>query len=171
MRDGAIRRCVKWAARVRFAADLGLNRALRRRREVWFELGGECRRCARCCEAPSIRSNAVVWHLRPLRHLFLWWQRAVNGFELVTTLRSERVFVFRCTHFDEATRSCDSYGSRPGMCRDYPRALLYQPEPELLDGCGYRPVVPNSARFLKVLDRYPLTSEQKTRLVRDLRLK
>jgi uncharacterized protein len=155
---------------MRFAVDVALNRAWRRRREIWYGLGGECRRCARCCDAPSIQSNALVWHLRTLRASFLWWQRVVNGFELTDTLRSERVFVFRCTHFDVATRSCDSYDSRPGMCRDYPRALLYQPDPQLLEGCGYRPVVGNGARFLRVLDQYPLTPEQKARLSRDLRL-
>jgi uncharacterized protein len=118
---------------MRFAVDVALNRAWRRRREVWHDLAGECRRCARCCDAPSIQSNALVWHLRTLRASFLWWQRVVNGFVLTDTLRSERVFVFRCTHFDPATRTCDSYESRPGMCRDYPRALLYQPDPQLLE--------------------------------------
>ena len=170
MKDGRGRRLVKWIARLRFVADAAADRALRRRRASYYELGGECRRCARCCEAPAIRANAAVWHLRSVRASFLWWQRVVNGFELVETQARDRVFVFRCTHFDAATRACDSYESRPGMCRDYPRALLYQPQPEMLDGCGYRAVLPQAARFLRVLDQYPLTPEQQAKLRRGLRL-
>lgn len=170
MKDGPLRRVLKAAARARFRIDAAADRAIRRRRAPWFELGGECRRCARCCEAPSIAVNAAVWHLRGVRRLFLWWQRAVNGFVLLEARRPERTFVFRCTHFDPATRLCDSYESRPGMCRDYPRALLYQPSPEMMEGCGYRPVLPQAARFLRVLDQQTLTPEQQARLRRGLHL-
>ena len=170
MRDGLVRRAVKAVARARFALDTRVDRILRRRRAPWFELGGECRRCAQCCEAPAIAVNAAVWHLRSLRASFLWWQEVVNGFVLVETRRADRTFVFRCTHFDPATRACDSYESRPGMCRDYPRALLYQPTPEMLPGCGYRPVLPHAARFLRVLNDQSLTAEQKARLRRGLHL-
>ena len=171
MRDGPLRATVKWVARLRFQADLATVRALRRRRSSpWFELGGECRRCARCCEAPSIRANTLVWHLRTMRAAFLWWQRAVNGFALQEVQREERTFVFRCTHFDWQTRRCDSYATRPGLCRDYPRALLDQPAPELLPGCGYRAIAPHARRMLTVLEEQPLTEEQRRRLKRDLRL-
>jgi uncharacterized protein len=170
MRDGRLRRVVKAFARMRFAIDAAVDRAIRRRRAPWFDLGGECRRCARCCEAPAIAVNAFVWHVPTLRASFLWWQRVVNGFELVETRRPTRSFVFRCSHFDWTTRACDSYESRPGMCRDYPRALLYQPEPELLEGCGYRPVLPRASRFLRVLDEQALSSDQKDSLRRGLHL-
>jgi uncharacterized cysteine cluster protein YcgN (CxxCxxCC family) len=171
MRDGPLRAAVKWAARLRFAADLRAVRAWRRRRGApWFDLAGECRRCAQCCEAPEVRANAAVWHLRSARAAFLWWQRAVNGFALVEARRPERTFVFRCTHFDPAARLCDSYDTRPGMCRDYPRALLDQPSPELLPGCGYRARAAGAGRMLAVLHRQPLTDEQRARLKRDLRL-
>ena len=171
MRDGPVRAAVKWVARLRFAADLRSVRALRRLRGApWFELGGECRRCAQCCEAPSIRANAVVWHVRSARAAFLWWQKAVNGFVLQESRRRERTFVFRCTHFDARTRLCDSYETRPGLCRDYPRALLDQPAPELLPGCGYRATAAGARRMLTILDRHPLTEEQRARLKRDLRL-
>lgn len=171
MRDGAVRAAVKWIARLRFAADLATIRALRRRRGgQWFELGGECRRCARCCEAPSVRANELVWHLRTARAGFLWWQRVINGFELQEARRRDRTFVFRCTHFDWETRRCDSYETRPGICRDYPRALLDQPAPELLPGCGYRAKTPGGRRMLAVLAHHPLTEEQRDRLKRDLRL-
>jgi uncharacterized protein len=171
MRDGRFLCAVKWVARARFWLDLTAVRALQRRRgRPGFDLGGECRRCARCCEAPGIQANVWVWHLPRVRSLFLWWQRVVNGFELVRAERAERLFVFRCTHFDPATRRCDSYGSRPGICRDYPRALLHQPQPELLPGCGYRAVARHGRRFLTVLEQYPLTPEQRERLKRDLNL-
>lgn len=171
MRDGPVRTALKWAARLRFRADLAAVRAVRRRRgHTWFVLGGECRRCARCCEAPAIRANALVWHLRSARAAFLWWQRVVNGFLLQESRRADRTFVFRCTHFDESTRLCDSYETRPGMCRDYPRALLDQPQPELLPGCGYRAVAPHARRFLAVLDAQPLSEEQRVRLRRELHL-
>ena len=120
-----------------------------------YRLGGACRRCAACCEAPAIRVHALVWLAPLLRRSFLWWQQKVNGFVLVDARRPERTFVFRCTHFDRATRSCDSYASRPGMCRDYPRALLYQASPELLPGCGYRPLARNAAALKRALDARP----------------
>jgi hypothetical protein len=56
------------------------------------------------------------------------------------------------------------------MCRDYPRALLAQAHPELLPGCGYRPVARGADRMLRVLQDQPLTDEQRARLGRDLRL-
>ncbi len=171
MRDGPLRAAVKSAARLRFAADLRAVRAWRRRRGGFaFDLAGECRRCAQCCEAPGIRANAVVWHLRSARSAFLWWQRVVNGFALIEARRADRTFVFRCTHFDAATRLCDSYETRPGMCRDYPRALLDQPAPELLPGCGYRTRAPQAARMIALLDRQTLTDEQRARLKSGLRL-
>ena len=75
----------------------------------------------------------------------------MNGFELVGEDAEEQALVFRCTHYDRATRSCDSYDSRPGMCRDYPRLLLWQPRPQLLPGCGYRVRPPNAAGFRESL--------------------
>jgi uncharacterized protein len=171
MKDGRIRRLVKAVARWRYAFDLRLSRAWRHARQgPWYELAGECRRCARCCEAPAIHAHAVVFHMPVARRLFLWWQRQLNGFELQSVDAGERTFVFRCTHFDWGTRTCDSYSSRPGMCRDYPRALLEQPAPEFLQGCGYRPRAPGAQRFLRVLDHRPLTDEQREKLRRELHL-
>jgi Fe-S-cluster containining protein len=171
MRDGVIRRSLKAAARVFFGIDVGLDRWRRTLRgERPHGLGGECRRCARCCEAPAVRANAAVWHLQTLRRAFLWWQERVNGFELTQTLATTRLFVFRCSHFDWATRSCDSYDSRPGMCRDYPRALLFQAAPEMLPGCGYRPVAPNAAGLRRALEERGLPPAQLERLKKDLHL-
>ena len=127
-----------------------------------------CQRCAACCEAPAIRAGWLTWWFPTLRRAFLLWQRVVNGFELRETDREAHLFVFHCTHFDRSTRLCDSYDSRPGMCRDYPRALLYQPHPELLPGCGYRPIARNAKRFLRVLDGQTLTEEQRAKLKKSL---
>jgi uncharacterized protein len=169
MRDGALRRTVKAAARGVFYLELWADRARRRTLgERSYRLGGDCRRCAACCEAPAIRVHALVWLAPLLRRAFLRWQETVNGFVLVEARRAERTFVFRCTHFDRATRACDSYSSRPGMCRDYPRALLYQASPELLPGCGYRPLARNAAALKRALDARPLSAEQRERLARQL---
>jgi len=94
----------------------------------------------------------------------------VNGFVLTEEHASARLFVFRCTHFDWQTRSCDSYASRPGMCRDYPRLLLYQPRPELLPGCGYRALAPNADRLRRALREQPLSDAQRADLERRLDL-
>lgn len=171
MRDGRVRRGVKAVARAHFALELRLHRTLRRARgERPHALGGECRLCARCCEAPAIQAGRLLWSLRSLRAAFLWWQRAVNGFELVEARAPDRTFVFRCSHFDAATRRCDSYASRPGICRDYPRLLLWPPDPELLPGCGYRAVAPNAPGLRAALAARPLTPEQRERLRRELKL-
>jgi hypothetical protein len=169
MRDGAVRRTLKAAARAVFFLNLHADRTrLRLLGARPYQLGGDCRRCAACCEAPAIRVPALVWLAPLLRRAFLWWQEKVNGFVLAEALRAERTFVFRCTHFDGTTRSCDSYASRPGICRDYPRALLWQTAPELLPGCGYRPIARNAAALRRALDARPLTDEQRERLARQL---
>lgn len=169
MKDGSLRRTVKAVARAAFFLNVWTDRGLRRLRgEHAFLLGGACQRCAACCEAPAIRVHALLWLAPTLRRAFLWWQERVNGFELVEARRRERTFVFRCTHFDWTTRSCDSYSSRPGMCRDYPRALLRQSTPELLPGCGYRPLARNAAALRQALLDRPLTEEQRARLRRQL---
>jgi Fe-S-cluster containining protein len=171
MNDGPVRRALKAVARANFFANRLPQRLwLRLRGEAAFTLGGECRRCAACCESPSIRANAAVWYLPTLRRLFLLWQERVNDFALVEARRSDRVFVFRCGHFDAESRLCDSYDSRPGMCRDYPRNLLHQSRPAFLPGCGYRAVAQDARRMLRVLESQPMSEEQRRRLVRDLHL-
>jgi Fe-S-cluster containining protein len=171
MKDGRLLRTVKAVARAAFFVDNLVDRGVRRLRgERPFLLGGSCRRCASCCEAPAIRVHAIVWLQPTLRKAFLWWQEKVNAFVLVEERRAERLFVFRCNHFDWTTRSCDSYSSRPGMCRDYPRLLLYQSGPEMHPSCGYRPVARNAAPMLRVLQQTPLSNEQRERLARGLHL-
>ena len=101
MRDGLLRRSVKAIARGAFFLNLWSDRGLRRLRGARpFVLGGDCRRCAACCEAPAIRVHPLVFLAPLLRRAFLWWHEQVNGFVLAEARRAERVFVFRCTHFD-----------------------------------------------------------------------
>jgi hypothetical protein len=169
VRDGGFRRALKRVALWNFQLNVALTRAVRRRRgERPYVLGGDCRRCAACCEAPALQVGRLVWSLPRLRRLFLWWQARVNGFEQTGEDRRSRTFVFRCTHFDPATRLCDSYESRPGVCRDYPRLLLWQPAPELLPGCGYRPVAPNAAALRAALEGHLLSPEQLVKIRRGL---
>lgn len=169
MRDDGLRRVLKAAALARFVFDISIYRAIERLRgRSRFVLGGDCRSCGACCEAPAVQVGRLTWYLPTLRSLFLWWQRWVNGFEIVSEDFRSRIFTFKCTHFDPVTRRCDSYASRPGMCRDYPRLLLYQPHPEFLPGCGHRPIARGAKRFLRVLDTQPLTDEQRRRLKKEL---
>lgn len=171
MRDGAGRRALKRVGLWNFTLGLLLTRGYRRLRgERAFRLGGDCRRCAACCEAPAIQVGSWVWFVPTLRRLFLWWQERVNGFRVTHELLRHRVFVFECTHFDRTSRSCDSYDSRPGMCRDYPRLLLHQPHPEFLPGCGYRALAPNAARLRDALQRAELEGAQRHKLEKDLGL-
>ena len=169
MTDGRTRRALKRAALFFFRVDVAIHRALERMRgRDAFVLGGDCRRCGACCEAPAIRVGWVAWYLPLLRRAFLAWQGRVNGFVLVARDLRAKTFAFRCTHFDATTRRCDSYESRPGMCRDYPRLLLYQPHPELLPECGYRPIRRDGKRVLRVLDAQPMSDAQRARLQKDL---
>jgi uncharacterized protein len=168
VKDNLLRRALKGVALWNFKVNLWVTR--RAQGPAPYTLGGDCRLCAACCEAPSLQVSAVVWFVPMLRRTFLAWQRHVNQWERVRDDAEGRVFVFKCHHFDVSTRRCDSYDSRPGVCRDYPRALLAQPAPEMLPGCGYRPVARNAAVFLRVLDGQAMTPEQRDRLRRELHL-
>jgi Fe-S-cluster containining protein len=112
----------------------------------------------------------LVWNLPRVQRLFLAWHEHVNGFELVREDAQAQAFVFNCTHFDRTTRSCDSFDSRPGMCRDYPRVLLWQPRPEFLPGCGYRALTPNADGLRRALEKLDLTPEQREKLRKGLQL-
>jgi Fe-S-cluster containining protein len=171
MRDALRLRVVKHLARWSYALDLRASRAraLVRGDRPWT-LVGHCQRSSHCCEAPAIAVGGLTWSWPLLRRLFLGWQRRVNGFELVDADPDARAFVFRCTHFDRGARSCDSYDSRPAVCRDYPRNLMWQANPELLPGCGYRAAPPNAAGLRAALDRLALTPQQREKLQRGLRL-
>lgn len=113
----------------------------------------------------------MTWRVPLLRRAFLAWQRRVNGFTLVEADEETRAFAFRCAHFDWKTRRCDSYASRPFMCRDYPRALLDQPWPDLFPECGFRPLAPNAEAMRAALGRTTLSPEKLAELERKLFLR
>jgi uncharacterized protein len=162
---------VKRVVRAVWTVEHGWRRSLARRLgRRRFELAGNCESCAKCCDAPSIRVGLLTWHLPRVRRMFLAWQSRINGFTFVREERDLQVFVFDCTHFDKATRRCDSYETRPFMCRDYPRLLLEDPWPELFPECGYRPVDTKGAALRDAIDGTDLSEEKKAELRRRLRV-
>jgi Fe-S-cluster containining protein len=112
----------------------------------------------------------MTWYLPIVRRLLLSWQRRVNGFELRGQDTSSHDLVFRCTHYDPVGKRCDSYASRPGMCRDYPHFLLGQPWPELFETCGYRVHVRKPEGLRASIEATSLSPEAKAELCRKLRL-
>jgi Fe-S-cluster containining protein len=171
MRDGPIRAGVKMVALVRFAIDIGVTRIIRRLTgSRSFVLKGSCRRCGGCCETPMIQTGPALYYLPTLRWLFLTWHRLVNRFELVRIDRASRTFTFRCTHWDHETRLCDSYATRPGMCRDYPRPLLDTYNPKLLDTCGWRAVDRRAERLKQGLAKVDLPQSRLLELEKRLHL-
>jgi hypothetical protein len=168
MRDGPLRRLIKLLVRTTWALEHSLRRRLRSRPR--WRLEGECNGCGQCCVAPSIAVGRLLWRWPTPRRLFLSWQRHVNGFELTGRIREARAFVFRCTHYDPQTRQCDSYASRPWMCRRYPRVLLRQPWPELFEDCSHRLVDGEGAGLAAALDAEGLDPELRARLQGALRL-
>jgi Fe-S-cluster containining protein len=171
VRDGVGLRLVKRVALWNFRLNLGFHRLRGQLRgEHVYRLAGDCRGCARCCEAPALRVWAWVAGLPQLRRLFLWWQQRVNGWAFVEEDCAAAVFVFHCSHFDPATRRCDSYDSRPGPCRDYPRLLLGQLRPDFLPGCGYRAQAPRAAQLRRALEARALPPATLARLRKELYL-
>lgn len=162
MKDGLVRRAIKRVARVRYRIDLWVTR--RARRAVIgpspYRLAGACEGCGLCCESPQVPAPAPFFRLRSLRWLFLTWHGLINGFELLGEDHREGVFTFRCTHFDAETRRCDSYDSRPGLCRDYPRNLLDGPRPDLFESCGYRALADNGEGLKRALEAEGLSEEE-----------
>lgn len=176
MKDGLARKILKWFARQVFTLDLAATRAIRRTQgERPYKLAGNCALCAKCCESPMVQVSSLVFNMPMLRRIYLGWMKQVNGFEYVREDGVNRVFVFRCTHFNEATRQCDSYSSRPGMCRDYPRLLLWEANPPFLPGCGYKALDPKAAEFKAMLDaelkNKNLPPEKREEIEQKLRLK
>jgi uncharacterized protein len=169
--DGPALRVLKRVALWNFQANVWLHRLrLRRRGQEHYRLGGDCRLCAKCCEAPGIQVGWLTWNIPVFRSLFLAWHKHVNGFDVTGRDPNEQTFVFRCTHFDWGTRRCDSYDSRPGMCRDYPRLLLEQARPDFLPGCGYLAVWRNAEALSRALEAAGVQPDTLARLRQDLYL-
>ncbi len=169
MRDGPLRSAIKTVALGVGNVRLSLHRIQKGAHgDIPYELGGSCILCAKCCEAPGIQVGFLTWYLPLFQRVFLLWHRHVNGFEMVEKSRRDRAFIFRCTHFDTKTRRCDSYHSRPGMCRDYPRALLEQANPQLFEGCGFKPLARDRVQLRKALDGQSMTEAQRAKLRKEL---
>lgn len=169
MKDGPVKGAIKRVALIRYRIDLWVARAIRRRtRPPRYRLAGECNGCGACCETPMIQTNAAFFRLRTTRWLILTWHRVVNGFEHIRDEPKSRAFVFRCTHFDPVTKHCDSYDSRPGMCRDYPTNLLEAGYPQFPGECSHYAIDNNAERFNAALEKLNLPPEKlealKTRL-------
>ena len=45
------------------------------------------------------------------------------------------------------------------MCRDYPINLLYSPDPDFFEACGYRAVLKKSAQMLADLEKADLPAD------------
>lgn len=169
MRDGIIRRAVKLAARCVYGLGAwiydGGNRIVFKPQ---YELGGACARTGQCCVRPRIKVGYLTQKFVLYRRLWLWWQRVVNGFIFDGEEDGGRLHAFICTHYDAETRSCDSYDSRPGMCRHYPRLLLNQVEPNFHPGCGYRAVNVYADQLKAKLKQLRLDEEKVRKLEKDL---
>lgn len=171
MRDGSARITIKWLTALFYRVDRKVAHAFASKDPNLFELRGACTRCGACCESPMITVPRLIFFARSLRTLFLAWQRWVNGMEFAREDRKTRTFVFTCTHYDPETRLCDSYKSRPVMCREYPRLLLEAPNPEFLDGCGYHAVYAQSDAMREALRKETnLPPDKLAELERKLRL-
>ncbi len=171
MKDGAVRGTLKRIALVCFTVSLRLSRWQRQQEgSTPYDLGGSCQGCGTCCEAPAIRVGRATWYLPTLRYLFLRWHETVNRFHVQSTSAGERTFVFTCDHFDWSARRCDSYESRPGLCRDYPRALMDQSAPILFPDCGYRALSVNRQELVRILATQDLGTEQLEKLKKGLYL-
>ena len=165
MRDGPLRAAIKRTALIIYTTDLKITRAVAGLKgEPAFKLGGNCQLCAACCEEPSVQLSATTYRFPRLRGLIIRWHKYVNGFELKRLESQQKVLVFRCTHFDPDSRRCDSYHTRPGMCRDYPRNLLYHQRPEFLPGCGYSAINKKGDQLLKMLSDEELTPEARKKI-------
>ena len=170
MTDGPLIRAIKTLALARFTFDLTVTRWLQGLRgQPPYVLRGSCVACGQCCETPMIHVAGFLYHFRSIRWTVLAWHRRVNGFELIGEEKKEHTLVFRCTHWDPLTKKCDSYSSRPGFCRDYPRLHLYSSRGSLLEGCGYRPVHRKAAAIRRGLDKLELSEEKRRELEERLR--
>ncbi|MDJ0841034.1 MAG: YkgJ family cysteine cluster protein [Acidobacteriota bacterium] len=171
MRDGRLLRVIKFVALCRFRIDLAVTRfILKLRGEPHYRLTGSCNGCGACCEAPTIRVHPLLFNLKPCRDVILAWHLHVNGFEYVSEDKETFSFTFRCSHYDRETKQCDSYDSRPGMCRDYPRNLIYGVNPQFFPDCSLKATAKNAASFIQALDSTDLTPEQREKLHKELHL-
>lgn len=165
MRDGSLKKGIKSIALVRYMIDLHLTRfILKLKGEPDYILKGECCSCGSCCETPIIKTYAIIFYFKSLKWLYLTWHEKVNGFKLIRENRKERTFIFHCTHLDPESKKCDAYSSRPGMCRDYPKNIIYNTPPDFLPKCSYYPVARNADKIIESLDKLDLPPDELSEL-------
>ena len=170
MRDNFIRRTIKLPLRHAYLLQLRMRRGWRGRVRgdaPRYMLEGSCQGCGQCCEEPAITTGAMISSLALLRAAFLLWQRHVNGFILRQHDRAHHTFSFLCTHYDPCTRQCDSYTSRPGMCRDYPRIVLDQDAPALFDACTHSLRLSNTGALIEAIDADPTLSDAQREMLKE----
>jgi Fe-S-cluster containining protein len=169
VRDGPVRALVKTVARWAKTLDLRFTRwVMARSSPARYRLTGSCNGCGKCCEAPSQAVSRFTWYLPTARRVFLWWQRVVNGFELFDRDPRFRVFIYKCTHFDPVTKQCDSYETRPLMCRDYPTLLTFEAVPRLFPECSYVMQDKNAAALRASLVAAGVTGEKLAAMEKEL---
>ena len=165
MKDGIIRKSLKSIALLGYTVDLRITRlVLKAKGEPLYHLRGSCNKCGACCKSPMVPIFPPFFYLKPIRWIILTWHRLVNGFEYIDENPKSQMFIFRCTHWNSETKMCDSYDSRPGMCRDYPCNLVYSTNPIFLKECSYYAVDKNAERMKAALEDLNLPPE-KTRNV------
>jgi len=121
VKDDLARRSIKFLARLRYLTDLKITRfILRLKGQPRYRLKGQCNRCGACCETPMIQMYWPLFQLRSARWLMRLWHGKINGFVWIGDDKKSHSLIFRCEHWDPETKQCDSYGSRPGMCRTIP---------------------------------------------------
>lgn len=165
MRDNFAQKFIKNCIRTYYLSSLWLNRKnLKKMGLPRYQLTGKCEGCGKCCENPGIRVGFLVTHIDFCRKIFIVWQKKINGFIFQRLDKENQVLYFTCHHFDPKTRLCDSYDSRPGMCRDYPRNLLYTSIPDFFQECGYRPIDKNAEKFNRALEKISLDESKKKKI-------
>ena len=171
MTDGIGLRIFKRILWWRYAADLWITRRiLKFRGEERYYLRGKCNHCGRCCEYPSVQMNEFAYHVEIYRRMVIRWHRTVNGFKLFKQHKHEATLTFTCLHYDPMTRRCDSYSSRPGMCRDYPMNQIYSVNPHFFPECGFYAVDKRAGSFRAALEKTDLPPEKLEELYRKLHL-
>ncbi|RMF13065.1 MAG: YkgJ family cysteine cluster protein [Candidatus Dadabacteria bacterium] len=170
--DGPIRRVIKWIARLFWSLDRSIWRAwqrLRGRPPGWT-LQGECNDCGACCEQPSIRVPALLLRVPPVLGIWTGWQARINRFVDPVVERETQVVRFRCLHWDREQKRCRNYGSRPGICREYPDNLRWAVLPQLPPDCGFVMIHELQHRLEDVLSqRDDLPEEVIDRIIQETR--
>jgi len=173
MRDGPFLSVFKRITAGCYAVDVRISRwiaAWREGREQYV-LRGACNDCGKCCETPMVIVPLAIYRINLSRRLCLWWHHHVNGFVYIGEDPESSAFIFRCTHWDVDRRRCDSYATRPGMCRDYPLPLLQSSKPDFFSECGFYPVYRNADAMREALEDLDLSPEKLEELTEKLHLR